>query len=469
MKHLLRMTAKQYERLRAHVLPADGREAAALALCGRAQHGDARVLVVREIHEIPHDTCIVRRPDQLVWPTEIVRGLLPRVMREHLALVKVHGHPGGFADFSSTDDASDRELFGSIHGWADDGLPHGSMVLLPDGSNVARVVGGDGTFAPFDLLTVVGDDLRFFSPADTSGASRPFMRRNAQAFGRGTTDTIGKLQIAVVGTSGTGQPVVEQLMRLGAGTLVLIDPDVVEEVNLNRLPHATLDDARSSLPKVDATARAVRQARLGTRVIAYQRNLKDPEVVRAVSACDVVFGCMDGAEGRHLLNRLATFYTLPYIDVGVRLEADGHGGVSQICGSTHWLQPGGSSLLSRGVISLEAVRAEGLRRRAPEEYERLRKEKYIKGVDVERPAVIAVNTLFSSLAVCELLARLHPYRDDGNAESARVTISLTQARFETAPDGPPCSVLSRHLGRGDVEPLLDDPELTEDAPCARSA
>ena len=469
MRHLLRMTAAQYEQLRAHVLPSDGREAVALALCGRAQHGDARVLVVREIHEIPHDACTVRQPDQLVWPTEVVRCLLPRVMREHLALVKVHGHPGGFADFSPTDDASDRELFSSIHGWADDGLPHGSVVLLPDGSSVARAVGSDGTFAPFDLVTVVGDDVRFFLPPERSGASPPFMRRNAQAFGRWTTDAFGKLKVAVVGISGTGQPVVEQLMRLGAGTLVLVDPDVVEEVNLNRLVHATLDDARCSLPKVEAAAREVGRAGLRTQVIAYQRNLKDPEVVRAVSACDLVFGCMDGAEGRHLLNRLATFYTLPYIDVGVRLEADGHGGVSQICGSTHWLRPGGSSLLSRGVIALENVQAEGLRRRAPGEYERLREEKYIKGVDVERPAVIAVNMLFSSLAVCELLARLHPYRDDGNAEHARVTISLTQMRFETAPDGPPCSVLSRHLGRGDVQPLLDDPELTEDAPCARPA
>ncbi|MGZ3387313.1 MAG: ThiF family adenylyltransferase, partial [Isosphaeraceae bacterium] len=82
------------------------------------------------------------------------------------------------------------------------------------------------------------------------------------------------------------------------------------------------------------------------------------------------FGCMDGAEGRNLLNRLATFYCLPYFDVGVRLEADGHGGVSQVCGSVHYLQPGGSSLLSRGVIAAEDIEAEALRRTDPAEYER---------------------------------------------------------------------------------------------------
>lgn len=57
---------------------------------------------------------------------------------------------------------------------------------------------------------------------------------------------------------------------------------------------------------------------------------------------------MDGAEGRHILSRLCTFYCLPYFGVGVKLEADGMGGMTQICGGINYLQPDGSSLLSRG-------------------------------------------------------------------------------------------------------------------------
>jgi hypothetical protein len=390
-------------------------------------------------------------------------------MREKLAIVKVHGHPGGFANFSSTDDQSDRELFRSVHGWTDDGLPHGSMILLPDGSCVARMVAETGAFTPVDLVTVVGDQLQLFFAEGVAQKAPAFVRRHEQAFGEGTTALLRRLRIAVVGASGTGEPLGEQLMRLGVGGLVLVDPDCVEDINLNRLPHATTEDARLGRPKVDVTADAIRRAGLGTDVVTYRSNLKDPQVIREVSTCDLVFGCMDGAEGRHLLNRIATFYSLPYIDVGVRLDADGRGGINQICGSVHWLQPGGSSLLSRGVITLDRVRAEGLRRQAPEEYARLRRERYIKGVDEERPAVISVNTMFASLAACELLARLHPYRDEDNANYARLTISLTQTRFESAADGTPCSLLARHVGRGDAVPLLDDPELTEEETCARSA
>ena len=64
-------------------------------------------------------------------------------------------------------------------------------------------------------------------------------------------------------------------------------------------------------------------------------------------------------------------------------------------------------------------------------------------------------------AVTELLARLHPFRDDGNAPCARLTCTLSQVRFECAEDGPPCPMLSRHVGRGDTVPLLLDPELSE--------
>ena len=63
-----------------------------------------------------------------------------------------------------------------------------------------------------------------------------FTLRHAQAFGTGTTALLRNLSVAIVGCSGTGSIVAEQLARLGAGRLVLVDPDRVEEKNLNRIP-----------------------------------------------------------------------------------------------------------------------------------------------------------------------------------------------------------------------------------------
>lgn len=315
-------------------------------------------------------------------------------------------------------------------------------------------------------IAVAGEDLHFWlNTAESEGGDgigiQEFARRHAQAFGKGTTQRLQRLSIAVVGCSGTGSPVVEQLARLGVGRLLLVDPDHIEEKNLNRILNSTMRDAQKSTPKVEVLRRAIEAMGLGTEVETHIGNLFDAEIVKAVAGCDVLFGCMDSVDGRYLLNRLAMFYCIPYFDLGVKLQADGEGGVEQICGSVHYLQPGGSSLLSRNVLTLEQVKASGLKRRDPQAYEEQLKSKYITGVNEDRPAVISVNMLIASLGVNELLARLHPYRDDGNQGFAVFRFSLTQAQLYQEDDGEPCATLARHVGRGDMKPLLEMPELSE--------
>ena len=282
----------------------------------------------------------------------------------------------------------------------------------------------------------------------------------AQTFGAGTYDRLRRLRIAVVGCSGTGSPLIEQLARNCVGELVLVDPDCVEEKNLNRILNATMDDAKQSRPKVDVAADAIQAMGLGTVVHPHPRTLFDPVAVRAVAACDIVFGCMDSIDGRHLLNKLATFYLLPYFDVGVKLESDGRGGVDQVCGTVHYLQPGGSSLLSRRVYTMDQVRAAGLYRTDPSTYRSQLDDGYIRGVQEDRPAVVQLNSLLASLAVNEFLARLHPFRLDPNADYAVHRLSLSHGIYEHENDGEPCPVLARHVGRGDVIPLLDWAELS---------
>ena len=85
---------------------------------------------------------------------------------------------------------------------------------------------------------------------------------------------------------------------------------------------------------------------------------------------------------------------------------------------------------------------------------------YIRGVQEDRPAVVQLNSLVASLAVNEFLARLHPYRLDPNADYAIHRLSVSHGIYEHEQDGEPCPMLARHVGRGDVTPLLDWPELS---------
>jgi hypothetical protein len=462
MKRVLRLCGDQHAALRQHLFPGDGLEAAALILCGRREDVGLAVLTAAEIFSVPYAACSDRRADYLSWRTEAIIPALERAAAKKFSIVKVHSHPTGYERFSALDDASDGALFPSLYGWLGDAPFHASAVMLPDGRMFGRMVDETNAFNALDRISVAGDDLHFWDGA-RDAVEAGFMLRNAQAFGAGTAAILRRLSIAVIGCSGTGSPLIEQLVRLGVGRLVLVDPDSVEEKNLNRILHTTMADARAPRKKVDVLREAIDSIGLGTEVEVFAKTLDHPDVVRAVAGCDLVFGCMDTIDGRHLLNRLATFYLLPYFDLGVRLVADGLGGVSHVCGTVHYMQPGRSSLLSRGLYSTDQLQAASLKRTNPAEYASRLSDGYIAGVNEERPAVISVNTLVSSLAVNEFLARLHPYRQFDNREFAIHRVSLEQGQFYREAEGPPCPALSRWVGRGDLSPLLDLPALSVSA------
>jgi ThiF family/Prokaryotic homologs of the JAB domain len=460
MKYALRMTEADRNALRSHLFPGDGKEAAALLLCGRRNGAERHIFTVRRVIPVPHEVCD-RRPDRVTWPTDFVDALLQDAYGKEQAIVKVHSHPMEYRRFSSTDDQSDQSLFGSVTSLLEDELPHASVIMLPEGDMIGRVLGEEGKIlAPLSVIMAVGDEIRIWTDDCRPAGWDGFALRHAQAFGSGTTAILRGLAVAVIGCSGTGSIVVEQLARLGVGRLVLVDPDTVEEKNLNRILNSGKEDAYLKRPKVKVLATAIARMGLGHEVIPLHANLVNAEVVKAVAECDIVFGCMDGVEGRHLLNRLAVFYTMPYFDVGVRLDGDGKGGIDHIGGATHYLQPGGSSLLSRGVYDLDRVNAEEIRRTDPELYRRRIKEGYLRGVEEDRPAVVSLNMFFAALVVNDFLARIHPYRNTANGDYACISASLAEVQFYPEGEAAPCQLLDRHVGRGDVTPLLDRPALS---------
>jgi hypothetical protein len=460
MQIKLRLTQKAHAVLKAHLLPGDGLEAVAVALCGRRRSTSHHCLTVRSIVPIPYDECKVRTADRVTWSTRRLIPLLEQAAQRDLAILKIHSHPGGYDRFSSVDDTSDKDLFNSIFGWTDSSFPHASAVMLPGGRMFGRAILPDGTFQPLDSILVPGDDLHFWIP-ESGGTLPSFAQRHAQLFGSGTTRRLREMSIAVVGCSGTGSPVIEQLARLGVGRLVIVDPDRVEEKNLNRILNATREDAYLKRPKVEVMARAIAAMGFGTELEIIAEDLATPRAVRAVAGCDVVFGCMDGVEGRHLLNRLAAFYVLPYFDVGVKLVADGSGGVDEACGAVHYIRPDGSTLQDRKVYTADQLKAAGLRRTDPKAYREQVKAGYIRGVAEDRPAVISINMQMASTAVNEFLARLHPYRYDDNAESAILRTGFMDGSHYRAPDEAASGSFAAHIGKADVRPLLLMPDLSD--------
>jgi molybdopterin/thiamine biosynthesis adenylyltransferase len=454
-RHQFRLTGQQVADLYAHLFPGDGNEAVALVLCGRLNVSDMHVLCAHRLLFIPHDRCHERGPLTVCWPAELGYPIYEEAMRKHMAVLKIHSHPGYYRKFSEVDDRSDVELFSSLHGWTDDGLPHASAIMLPNKEILARVVTADLRFVPMDRVLVAGDDISFFDfdPPHWTVSAKDL--RTAQAFGEKTVGLLNSLRVGVVGCSGTGSWVIEQLARLGVGGLILVDPDLVEHKNLNRIVNSTLDDAEKAKPKVLALKAAIETMGTSTRVTARQASLFDDGILRELATCDLLFGCMDTLDGRDILNRLATFYTIPYFDLGVRLDADGHGSVDVACGSVHYLVPGGSSLLSRRAYTPEALRAATLHRINPEQFKSEVAEGYIKGIKVASPAVISVNGLCATIAINNLLTRLHPFRIDSNSGIRHQWFDLVNGIFGSGDGEGPCRALQRYAGRGDMSPFMD--------------
>ena len=73
-----------------------------------------------------------------------------------------------------------------------------------------------------------------------------------------------------------------------------------------------------------------------------------------------------------------------------------------------------------------------------------------------------MNAFYAALCVNEFLARLHPYRWDKNGLFATYRYSLAQAMaYMEADAGSTTAALARYRGRGDMNPLLDMPEMSQ--------
>jgi hypothetical protein len=215
-----KITDKMCQELKNHLHNGDGLEALAFVVCGRLNHEGDNWLLAHEVFLMPYEKCS-RDVDYVSWKTEHIEHLLEKAKVKGFAIVKVHSHFVANSDFSELDDVSDRSFFEAVYGWSDSELPHASIVMYPDGSMKGRAIQSDMSFAAIPKITVIGESIRSFTNRfQMEQVGKEFVR-NQQAFGEKTTKILRGLKVGVVGCSGTGSPVIEQLARLGVGTIVL--------------------------------------------------------------------------------------------------------------------------------------------------------------------------------------------------------------------------------------------------------
>ncbi len=125
---------------------------------------------------------------------------------------------------------------------------------------------------------------------------------------------VAKLQgarVTVVGVGGVGCAVATYLAKAGVGTLRLIDQDIVEPTNLQRL-HG-ISERHLYLPKAEAVREAITALHPWVRVEAVVETLRHANAEELLVDTDIVVDGLDNFRTRYVLNRYCAVAKLPYL------------------------------------------------------------------------------------------------------------------------------------------------------------
>lgn len=452
--------------LRSQLLTAQGVEQAAHMLFGLAEIASDPWTERARIRAVSHAVVPLAPGDyesasavHVTWETAAFLQQLRRAGADGLTLGIVHTHPHGPASFSNQDDDNERELVRTAQNRNGSGTKLVSLLLTGHGQLVARLWLGPNRPVQASKITVIGRRLQVFEPGTGSPAiAEETLDRQARAFGPALNTLFRGMRFGVVGAGATGSATATLLARMGAGKVVVFDRDVVETSNLNRLHGARRSDADARNHKVEVLRREISGWAIGAQIVAIPKWASDADCRDALRACDVIFGCTDDHNGRSFLNRIPYFYGIPVIDMGVAIEPRETGGFSELSGRVTVLLPGAPCLHCQGVIDPVLAREEDLARRLPLEYERQKREAYVRGSGNPAPAVVTFTTATACLAVDELVQGLVDFRCTGGWAWQRTRrFDLLADRRPGAQMNVECPICVDHLywGRGDVKPFMD--------------
>lgn len=169
------------------------------------------------------------------------------------------------------------------------------------------------------------------------------------AFGIDAAAKLRGATVAVIGAGGTGSAVIEVLARAGVGKLILVDPDHIEESNLERVHGSQPSHAKQAVPKVEVARSHVLAIDPSCKVEAIVGRLPQDEVVDAVIRADLMVGCTDRQHSRLALSDIAVRYLVPAIDCAVALEGANGAVTAQVIQIVRFLSSDPCALC-RGMI-----------------------------------------------------------------------------------------------------------------------
>jgi hypothetical protein len=389
-----------YERLAAHLFPGDGDEHGAVLAAGIVETGRGRRLLVQEV--FPARDGVDYLPGKYGYralQAQFIYQKLYYCRERGLCYLAVHNHAGrDYVGFSETDRASHRRGYPALLDLAR-GLPVGALVFAENAAAGELWLTPD-LQVPISEVRVVGDRMqRLYSAPRVARSSRKAeFDRQILMFGELGQELLGEARIGILGAGGAGSIENELAAYLGAGIIVIADPDRLELSNRSRVVGSIREDCPPEKPgqlKVHIAERVARRANPEVAYTPLPDNVAYEDVAAQFRDCDFLFLAADSMQSRLLFNALIHQYLIPGIQVGTKVVANADGSLDVAFTVVRWITPDKGCLLCNGLIDSGQLALEAKEDRARREQD--------YGTRQPNPSVITMNAVAAGHAVNDFM------------------------------------------------------------------
>ncbi len=138
--------------------------------------------------------------------------------------------------------------------------------------------------------------------------------RQAPLIGPEQQSKLWDTTVVIVGCGGLGSQLIANLVSVGIGHYVLVDPDIVTESNLNR---QFIHFGHLGHHKVDSAEEWIYNALPEATVAKHRRSFSEENAESIVAEGDIVADCLDNVETRFVLARACRAAGKPLVHAGV--------------------------------------------------------------------------------------------------------------------------------------------------------
>lgn len=287
-----------------------------------------------------------------------------RAYAANAGLSIMHSHPyPGWQNLSPVDKATERDILAPPAQAT--GMPLVGMTIGSDGQWSGRFWTGNTPGIQLrwcEKVRIIDSNtyrIHYNDYLSPPPRRRELLKRTYDSWGVRTQNDLSRMHIGIVGLGSVGAIVAEAMARIGIRTTSLIDPDLVETHNLDRLLHGSIDTIGKL--KVQLAKAAVERHATAQRPVihAIPLSIHQDKAYRQALDCDLIFSCVDRPVARDVLNFIANAHLIPVVDCGVNVQKHPE---NDLLDTAHWrahiISPEHQCLRCNGQYSTSMVSAE---------------------------------------------------------------------------------------------------------------